>query len=192
MDRALAWTTLMGVSAFPREDRTMTATAPLDVGSQPAVRTPMLPFLQGLHEQWLREVRSVVDPARSDLPGPRSDGAPSTISRPASSAGSSGSGGQLTACTGRRLGISTWAPVGRRRAGGPVAGEHEASGGALPSLEAVLLARGHAPERLGGRRCREVEESLGPGALGEVPSNPESCSRRSPTTRSCWNPRRRA
>ena len=47
----------------------MTATAPLDVGSQPAVRTPMLPFLQGLHEQWLREVRSVVDPARSETAG---------------------------------------------------------------------------------------------------------------------------
>ena len=47
----------------------MTATAPMDVGSQPAVRTPMLPFLQGLHEQWLREVRSVVDPARSETSG---------------------------------------------------------------------------------------------------------------------------
>ena len=47
----------------------MTATAPMDVGSQPAVRTPMLPFLQGLHEQWRREVRSVIDPARSETSG---------------------------------------------------------------------------------------------------------------------------
>jgi len=47
----------------------MTATAPLDLGSQPAVKTPMLPFLQGLHEQWLREVRSVVDPSRCETAG---------------------------------------------------------------------------------------------------------------------------
>ena len=47
----------------------MTATAPLDLGSPPAVRTPMLPFLQGLHGQWLQEVRSVLDPARSETAG---------------------------------------------------------------------------------------------------------------------------
>jgi hypothetical protein len=29
----------------------------------------MLPFLQGLHEQWLQEVRSVLDPARSETAG---------------------------------------------------------------------------------------------------------------------------
>jgi hypothetical protein len=47
----------------------MTATAALDVGSPSAVRTPMLPFLQGTHEQWLQEVRSVLDPARSETAG---------------------------------------------------------------------------------------------------------------------------
>ena len=29
----------------------------------------MLPYLQGLHEQWLQEVRSVLDPARSETAG---------------------------------------------------------------------------------------------------------------------------
>jgi hypothetical protein len=29
----------------------------------------MLPFLQGLHEQWLQEVRRVLDPARSETAG---------------------------------------------------------------------------------------------------------------------------
>jgi hypothetical protein len=53
-----------------KEDKRMTATVlPPDVGSPPAVRTPMLPFLQGMHEQWLQEVRSVVDPARSETAG---------------------------------------------------------------------------------------------------------------------------
>ena len=48
----------------------MTATIlPPDVGSPPAIRTPMLPFLQGMHEQWLQEVRSVLDPARSETGG---------------------------------------------------------------------------------------------------------------------------
>lgn len=47
----------------------MTATAPLDVGSPPAIRTPMLPFLQGTHEQWLQEVRNVLDPTRGEDAG---------------------------------------------------------------------------------------------------------------------------
>ena len=47
----------------------MTATAPRDVDGPPVVRTPMLPFLQGVHEQWLREVRSVLDPARAETAG---------------------------------------------------------------------------------------------------------------------------
>ena len=47
----------------------MTATAPPDVLSAPAIRTPMLPFLQGLHAQWLQEVRGVLDPAQSETAG---------------------------------------------------------------------------------------------------------------------------
>jgi hypothetical protein len=47
----------------------MTATAPPHLGSPPAVRTPMLPFLQGTHAQWLQEVRSVLDPARGETAG---------------------------------------------------------------------------------------------------------------------------
>jgi hypothetical protein len=47
----------------------MTTIAPMEAGSPPAVRTPMLPFLQGTHEQWLQEVRSVLDPTRSEGAG---------------------------------------------------------------------------------------------------------------------------
>lgn len=47
----------------------MSPTTLLDVGSPPAIRTPMLPFLQGMHEQWLQEVRSVLDPARGEAAG---------------------------------------------------------------------------------------------------------------------------
>lgn len=47
----------------------MTAIAPPEDGSSPAVRTPMLPFLHGLHEQWLQEVRNVLDPGRSEAAG---------------------------------------------------------------------------------------------------------------------------
>jgi hypothetical protein len=47
----------------------MTATALLTVGSPPAIKTPMLAFLQGTHEQWIREVRRVLDPARGEDAG---------------------------------------------------------------------------------------------------------------------------
>ena len=47
----------------------MTTIAPMEVGSTPQVRTPMLAFLHGTHEQWLQEVRSVVDPTRSEGAG---------------------------------------------------------------------------------------------------------------------------
>jgi hypothetical protein len=41
----------------------------MQVSSPPEVRTPMLPYLQGTHEQWLQEVRSVLDPTRSEGAG---------------------------------------------------------------------------------------------------------------------------
>ncbi|HEY9505122.1 MAG TPA: hypothetical protein VIQ27_04050 [Gemmatimonadales bacterium] len=47
----------------------MTAVASPEVAGPPGVRTPMLPFLQGMHEQWLQEVRSVLDPARGESAG---------------------------------------------------------------------------------------------------------------------------
>lgn len=47
----------------------MTATAPMQVVNPPTIRTPMLAFLQGTHEQWLQEVRSVLHPARSETAG---------------------------------------------------------------------------------------------------------------------------
>lgn len=42
----------------------MTATV-----APPTIKTPMLPFLQGTHEQWLREVRDVLHPARAPEAG---------------------------------------------------------------------------------------------------------------------------
>jgi hypothetical protein len=47
----------------------MTASARLEVDSPPVVRTPMLPFLQGMHEQWLGEVRGVLCAARGVTAG---------------------------------------------------------------------------------------------------------------------------
>jgi hypothetical protein len=47
----------------------MTTIAPMEVGGMPQVRTPMLAFLQGTHEQWLQEVRSVLDPTRNETAG---------------------------------------------------------------------------------------------------------------------------
>ena len=47
----------------------MTTIAPMEVGGTPEVRTPMLAFLHGTHEQWLQEVRSVLDPTRSETAG---------------------------------------------------------------------------------------------------------------------------
>ena len=52
-----------------KEGRTMTTIAPMEVGGTPEVRTPMLAFLHGTHEQWLQEVRSVLDPTRSETAG---------------------------------------------------------------------------------------------------------------------------
>ena len=47
----------------------MTAIAPLETGSPPVVKTPMLAFLEGTHSRWLEEVRSVLDPAREKAAG---------------------------------------------------------------------------------------------------------------------------
>jgi hypothetical protein len=47
----------------------MTAIAPSEIGNPPVVRTPMLAYLGGLHDQWLQEVRSVLDPAREEAAG---------------------------------------------------------------------------------------------------------------------------
>jgi hypothetical protein len=47
----------------------MTTIAPPEVGSTPEVRTPMLAFLRGTHEQWLQEVRGAVDPTRGESAG---------------------------------------------------------------------------------------------------------------------------
>jgi hypothetical protein len=46
----------------------MTAIAP-EVGYPPVVKTPMLAYLGGMHDQWLQEVRSVLDPAREEAAG---------------------------------------------------------------------------------------------------------------------------
>ena len=47
----------------------MTAATTLRTGNTLEVKTPMLAFLQGLHERWLREVRGILDPARQDGAG---------------------------------------------------------------------------------------------------------------------------
>jgi len=47
----------------------MTAIAPPEIGNPPVVRTPMLAYLGGMHDQWLQEVRSVLDPAREEAAG---------------------------------------------------------------------------------------------------------------------------
>lgn len=41
----------------------MPATAVPGIGTRKVVKTPMLAFLEGTHDQWLREVRDVLDPA---------------------------------------------------------------------------------------------------------------------------------
>lgn len=46
----------------------MTAAA-ARIATTPEIRTPMLPFLQGMHERWLQEVRRVLDPAREPEAG---------------------------------------------------------------------------------------------------------------------------
>ena len=47
----------------------MTATAVPEVGSREVVRTPMLVFLEGTHEQWLQQVRGVLGPAGAEGAG---------------------------------------------------------------------------------------------------------------------------
>lgn len=47
----------------------MTAIAPPGAKKPPIVRTPMLAFLEGMHDQWLREVRGALDPAREESAG---------------------------------------------------------------------------------------------------------------------------
>ena len=47
----------------------MTAVAALRIVTSSDIRTPMLPFLQGVHDRWLQEVRRVLDPARQDEAG---------------------------------------------------------------------------------------------------------------------------
>jgi hypothetical protein len=47
----------------------MTAVAAVETSATSEIKVPMLPFLQGVHERWLREVRSMVDPARQEDAG---------------------------------------------------------------------------------------------------------------------------
>ena len=47
----------------------MTAAAAIRTSATSEIKTPMLPFLQGVHERWVREVRSVVDPSRHEDAG---------------------------------------------------------------------------------------------------------------------------
>ena len=47
----------------------MATIAPPEVGPPPAIKTPMRAYLGGLHEQWLEEVRRVIDPARQVTAG---------------------------------------------------------------------------------------------------------------------------
>lgn len=47
----------------------MTATTPPRTYAPPTIKTPMLAYLQGLHDQWLREVRGVLEPARAEGTG---------------------------------------------------------------------------------------------------------------------------
>ena len=47
----------------------MATIAPPGIGNPPVVKTPMRAYLGGLHEQWLEEVRRVIDPAREVMAG---------------------------------------------------------------------------------------------------------------------------
>lgn len=47
----------------------MATIAPPGIGDPPVVKTPMRAYLGGLHEQWLEEVRRVIDPARQVTAG---------------------------------------------------------------------------------------------------------------------------
>jgi hypothetical protein len=47
----------------------MTTATALRTESTLEIKTPMLAFLEGLHQRWLREVRGVLDPARQEEAG---------------------------------------------------------------------------------------------------------------------------
>jgi hypothetical protein len=47
----------------------MTTIAPPEIGTPPIVKLPMRAYLGALHEQWLEEVRRVLDPAREQTAG---------------------------------------------------------------------------------------------------------------------------
>jgi len=47
----------------------MATIAPPEIGNPPVVKLPMREYLAGLHEQWLEEVRRVLDPARQETAG---------------------------------------------------------------------------------------------------------------------------
>ena len=47
----------------------MTAIAAPKAGNREVVKTPMLAFLEGMHDQWLQEVRGALDPAREEAAG---------------------------------------------------------------------------------------------------------------------------
>jgi hypothetical protein len=51
------------------EGRTMTAIAPVPTPPATAVKTPMLAYLEGLHDQWLTEVRGALEPACEEHTG---------------------------------------------------------------------------------------------------------------------------
>ncbi|HEY7479909.1 MAG TPA: hypothetical protein VH680_05300 [Gemmatimonadales bacterium] len=40
-----------------------------EIGNPPVVKLPMRDYLTGLHEEWLEQVRSVLDPAREEAAG---------------------------------------------------------------------------------------------------------------------------
>jgi hypothetical protein len=48
----------------------MTTIASVPTGNTLEIKTPMLAFLQGLHQRWIQEVRRVLDPARAADAGP--------------------------------------------------------------------------------------------------------------------------
>jgi predicted DNA repair protein MutK len=47
----------------------MTTIASMPTSDTLEIKTPMLPFLQGLHQRWIEEVRRVLDPARANDAG---------------------------------------------------------------------------------------------------------------------------
>jgi hypothetical protein len=53
----------------PEREGAMTAATTVRIENTLEVKTPMLAFLQGLHERWLQEVRGILEPARQDEAG---------------------------------------------------------------------------------------------------------------------------